>query len=237
MGRPEVVLRGVHRGYTYGPPWRRRHRSVLRDVHLTLRPGEVVTLMGENGAGKTTLLRLAAGLLSPDAGTVEVFGEAPHRSARARARLGFASGDERSLFPRLTGRHNLEFFAALQGVPRAVFAARLDELRQDFDLGELLDRPVDHCSAGMRVRLGLARALLHAPALLLLDEPTKSLDERHGEAVHAALRRRAAEGLMILATTHSSAEVHGLRARCLDLVDGQLIERSPEAKHAPEGSP
>jgi ABC-2 type transport system ATP-binding protein len=236
MVRPPVVIQAVHRGYRSGPPWRRQSRSVLRGVHLALANGEIATLRGDNGAGKTTLLRLIAGLLTPDAGDVHVFGDPPHRSAAVRARMGFATGDERSLYQRLTGRQNLEFFGTLHGLSANTVAARLEELSADFDLGDVLDRRVDQCSAGMKARLGLARALLHAPSVLLLDEPTKSLDPHHAAGVREALRRRAGHGLIVLAATHDRRESAQLEARELLLQDGQLTEAdtTPEREGQPQ---
>src|SRR5690606_16655135 len=147
---------------------------------------------------------------TPDAGTIDVLGQAPHGSPRARARLGYAAGDERSLFQRLTGRHNLEFFGALHGLSPTHVERRIRELDVDFDLREPLERRVDQCSAGMKARLGLARALLHEPDVLLLDEPTKSLDAGHAAAVHKTLRRLLEGGLVVLAATHSGAEAEQL---------------------------
>lgn len=224
MVRSPVVIRAMHRGYRFGPPWRRQSRPVLRGVHLALERGQIATVRGDNGAGKTTLLRLLAGLLTPDAGDVRVFDHAPHLSASARARMGFATGDERSLYQRLTGRQNLEFFGALHGLATRSVGERIEELGADFDLEDVLDRRLDQCSAGMKARVGLARALLHSPSVLLLDEPTKSLDPRHADGVRAALRRRAREGLIVLAATHDAEETIRLGARELVLHAGHLTE-------------
>lgn len=221
MTQARVVLHGVHRSYVTGPPWRRRRHDVLRGLELELGPGEALALRGDNGCGKTTLLRLVAGLLLPDAGRVEVCGAAPHRSAAARAGVGF-SGDDRGLFRRLTGRHNLEFFAALHGFSQRRAAARIDELTEELDLADALDCRIDRCSSGMAARLSLARALLHAPRVLLLDEPTKSLDERHRNTVHGALTRRTRGGSILILATHSAEDARRLGARTALLADGIL---------------
>lgn len=175
--------------------------------------GELVGLAGENGAGKTTLLKIVAGVVTPDAGDVQVAGS-----------IGFATGEDRSLYFRLTGRQNLEFFGALHGLSAREVAGRVTELGEPLELAPLLERRVAELSSGMRARLGLARALLHRPDLLLLDEPCKSLDARHAEAVHALLREQAARGGAVLFVSHDRAELADLAARAFVLAGGALSQ-------------
>ncbi|MFQ5803672.1 MAG: ABC transporter ATP-binding protein, partial [Candidatus Methylomirabilales bacterium] len=144
-------------------------------VNLSVPAGSVLAILGPNGAGKTTLLRILAGLVLPSAGHAKICGlHVVQGEARAKGLVGISLGDDRSLYARLSGRRNLEFFAALYGMSRREARERIDEL------GNLLEIPFDQSvqasSSGIRQRILIARALLHDPAVLLLDEPTKSLD-------------------------------------------------------------
>jgi ABC-2 type transport system ATP-binding protein len=182
-------------------------RTVLRELSLTVERGERVAVLGGNGAGKTTLLRCIAGSLLPSAGTVLVEDCAPDRP-ETRAHIGAVLPGERSFALRLTGRENLRFFARLRtsGSRRAerAVAAVSDELQ----LGSILERRVSACSTGMVQQLAFARALLGGPTVLLLDEPTRSLDDAAVERLWAALDRRPALALLI--ATHRAEDV----ARC-----------------------
>ncbi len=223
MVQPQVALHTVRASYFQGPFWRRERRPVLRGLELSLGPGEALVLRGDNGSGKTTLLRLIAGLLVPDSGSVEVLGQPPHRDRATRAHVGWVGGDERGLFPRLTGRHNLEFFAALHDLSAAETSQRITALDEELELGEVLDRPSGECSAGMKARLTLARALLHDPTILLLDELTRSLDDHHVATVHRALRRRLHSGATVIASSHRAGDAQGLGATERTLRDGRLL--------------
>jgi ABC-2 type transport system ATP-binding protein len=211
----------VHKTYTTGYLWRAREVTVLQGVDLRLGEGEALAIMGSNGAGKSTLLRLIAGLLTPERGVVHVHGEAPRR-ATIRGHIGLASGDERSLFQRISGRENLEFFGALHGVPQGELSQRIERVSTELDLSDVLDKRVDRCSAGMKARLSLARALLHEPSVLLLDEPTKSLDPHHASMVRSALRARVSLGLTLIAATHTMEDAAELGARAALLEHGTL---------------
>ncbi|NLE86026.1 MAG: ABC transporter ATP-binding protein [Myxococcales bacterium] len=237
MVQPQVALHAVHRSYAQGPLWRRERRPVLRGVDLSLDPGEALVLRGDNGAGKTTVLRLIAGLVVPDSGSVEVLGRAPHRDGATRARVGWVGGDGQGLFPRLTGRHNLEFFAALHALPGAETARRIAALDEELELGEALDRRAGECSTGMKARLTLARALLHEPTVLLLDEVTRSLDDHHTRAVHRALRRRIEAGATVIASSHRADDAAGLRAPEGTLRDGELISHAVPTAERATGAP
>jgi ABC-2 type transport system ATP-binding protein len=195
-------------------------RSVLDGVSLELDPGEIVALRGPNGAGKTTLLRLAAGLLLPDAGSVEITG-APAGSGAARRVLGFAAADDRGLYPRLTARQNLHYYAALYGVREAVARRCIEELVGALALAEALDLRVDRASGGMRAATSLARALVHRPAVVLLDEPTHELDADRTRRVLALLRQLAARGTAVLLATHSAQAIE-VSARVVRLDRGRI---------------
>ncbi len=162
--------------------------SVLDGLELELAPGEVALIEGRNGVGKTTLLRIAAGIITADRGLVNAYGLSPERDARAyRRALGLLSAGDRGLYARLKVRQNLEFWAAVAFVPRAQRGAAIDRVIDRFSLEELARRRADRLSLGQRQRVRLAMAFLHDPRLVLLDEPTTSLDESGVAAVSAAL--------------------------------------------------
>jgi ABC-2 type transport system ATP-binding protein len=197
----------------------------LRDLDLTIRRGEILGLLGTNGAGKTTLLKILATLILPTAGHVTVDGRDLTREPdRVRAMIGLASGDERSFYWRLTGRQNLEFFAAFQGLRPYEARDRIEELRVQIGL-EALDRRFGGYSTGMRHRLAIARALLRQPQILLLDEPTRSLDPLVAGALRRLIRDTLAAqiGCTVVLATHNLAEAEELCDLIAVLHEGWLI--------------
>ena len=206
-------------------PWRiGQPVTALNDVSLTIEHGELCCLMGSNGAGKTTLLKVLAGLVLPTSGIILVSGTSVQRSTpQLRSRIGFASSDRPGFYDRLTGRQNLGFFAGLHGLSARAAAARIEELREWLAL-EALDRHYQEYSAGMRQRLLLARALLHDPPILLLDEPTKSLDPAQSDALQTLIADclHRAQRTTILLTTHRPEEARRLGGRVAVLHQGSL---------------
>ena len=200
----QVTVRNVSRHYG-------RRRALTR-VSLTLRCGEVVGLLGPNGAGKSTLLGLLASLIAPSAGTVR-YGDRTADAAGAllRGRLGLLSHELR-LYPELTARENLDFFARLYGLPDA--AARVSAALERARLADRAGDAVQGFSRGMRQRLALERTLLHDPRLVLLDEPFTGLDEGSCRALASRLRDLRSARRMVLVATHD-----------LDLVDG-IVDRA-----------
>jgi heme exporter protein A len=176
----------------------RRHgeREALSGVTLTLPAGSTLVVFGPNGAGKTTLLRVLATLLRPHGGTAQVLGSAlPDQSWAIRGQIGFL-GHASLLYRDLTARENLRFHARLHGAPRT----RVDELLDAVGLKSRADDPVHTYSRGMVQRAAVARAVLHDPALLLLDEPTSNLDPRAIEVVEPLIG--AASGRTRVVTSH-----------------------------------
>lgn len=222
MGEDLLRVERLSKTFSIGPPWRRKTLRVLEHVCFALAAGEVLALLGENGAGKTTLLKILASLITPDSGRIEISGTRLGSSDDLKQLVGFASGEERSLLFRLSGRQNLRFFGALHGLGGDRLDARIDEVCTTFDLAAFLDRRADLCSSGMRTRLGLARALLHSPRILLLDEPTKSLDVSHAERVRGFIRDWAKRGNAVVFATHSTDEAEKLASQVATIEAGTL---------------
>jgi ABC-2 type transport system ATP-binding protein len=179
-------------------------REVLRDLHVRLRAGERLAVTGPNGSGKTTLLRCISGTLTPSAGRIAVCGH-DAGSLAARRRVGVSLSQERSFYLRLSGRNNLLFFARLRFRSERRARRAVEALIGEFELAAIAAERVDHCSTGMVQQLALARALLGDPALLVLDEPTRSLDPDAVGRMWLGLDRRPK--LAVLIATHRSDDV------------------------------
>jgi ABC-2 type transport system ATP-binding protein len=196
----------------------------LDGLSLAVRRGEVFGLLGHNGAGKTTTVRLIAGLLAASAGRVRVDGRDPHADGEAvRRHLGVLPANA-AVDDRLTGRDNLRFAAALFDLPRTGLDARIDELLGRFDLGDRADQRAGTYSTGMRQRLSLARVLLHDPAVLLLDEPTASLDPVAARQVRDLVAGIGAQGeRTVVLCTHDLTEAQRLCDRVAILEHGRIL--------------
>jgi ABC-2 type transport system ATP-binding protein len=178
--------------------------EVLRAVDFTLEPGGRVGLHGPNGSGKTTLLRCVAGTLEPSDGRILV-GVHEAGSVEARRLLGASLSQERSFYQRLSGHANLLFFARLRYAGKKSAAAAVESIIDELEIREIAVERVDRCSAGMVQQLALARALLGEPPLLLLDEPTRSLDEDAVGRLWGALDRR--RGTALVVATHNDSDL------------------------------
>ncbi|MEV4112092.1 ABC transporter ATP-binding protein [Nonomuraea sp. NPDC049695] len=193
-------------------------------VTLTMPAGQVFGLLGRNGAGKTTIIRMIATLLLPTSGRVRVSGlDTRVRQKQVRGLLGVALGGERSVYWKLTGRQNLEYFAALHGLSRRRSRERIQEILERMELADRADDHVEQYSTGMRQRLVIARALLNRPAVLLLDEPTNGLDVHAAENLHQHIRELRRAGHSIVLTTHDMAEADALADRIGIIDRGSLI--------------
>jgi ABC-2 type transport system ATP-binding protein len=198
--------------------------NALCDVDLTVETGTIHGLIGPNGSGKSTLLRILSTLLLPSSGGATVAGfDVTAAALEVRAAIGLSTGDDRSLYWRLTGRQNLEFYAGLYRLRSP--AERIETLLGQFNLAEAADRPVGGYSQGMLHRLGLARAVLHRPRVLLLDEPTRSLDPLAREDFHAVLRQmQRSDRITILMATHDLDEAAALCDRVSVLSHGRITK-------------
>ena len=211
-GPPAILVAGL--GKDYGD------RRVLHGLDLRLEWGEIAALYGANGAGKTTLLRILAGLARPDAGRVAVAGRPlSRRSDSARRLVGFA-GHDTMLYSDLTGAENLAFYARLYGVKQPT--DRINEVLERVGLADRARRRVRTYSHGMRQRLALARAILHNPSVLLLDEPESGLDAAGVAMLGELLRDWSDAGKSALLTTHNASLGPAWAQRILTLSAGRI---------------
>ncbi|MGC1489881.1 MAG: ABC transporter ATP-binding protein [Candidatus Acidiferrum sp.] len=198
----------------------------LAGISFGVRPGEALALLGANGAGKSTLLRILATLIFPTKGRAQIAGHDAVREPRAvRRQLGYHAGSDVGFYARLTCRENLRFFGSLNQIPGTAAAQRIGQLAAQFHLEEALDRQVRTLSSGTVQRLSLARALLHQPRVLLLDEPTRSLD-----AIGAAEFRRFLKSEILrrgdttlLFASHALTEIELLADRIVVIDGGRLL--------------
>ena len=209
-----LVLRAEGLRHAYGS------LPVLRGADIAITAGECVVLQGPNGAGKTTLIRILATLLRPSAGSLTIGGvDALRDSPRTRALLGLA-GDRTLLCADLTARENLRFYGNLYGVQRLDHAIGL--ALGHLDVVGLADRPVRTLSKGMQQRVSLARAILHDPLLLLLDEPETALDEDAQRRLSALLVDRSSRGLGTLLVSHRLEWAGAAVSRIVQLQGGRI---------------
>jgi ABC-2 type transport system ATP-binding protein len=222
MDTPALLVEGLSKTYRPGD------KPAVQDLTFTLPMGQTWGLLGGNGAGKSTTIAMLLGLLVPTSGRVLALGHdmATDRFA-ALARMNFSS-PYIALPHRLTVEENLRVYAHLYGVPQT--ERRIAEMIDAFDLGAFARRPAGELSAGQKTRVALAKALINRPALLLLDEPTASLDPDTGDWVRSTLERyRAESGAAILLASHNMAEVERLCAHVLMLRGGRVVDAGSPA--------
>jgi sodium transport system ATP-binding protein len=202
---------------------KRREVHAVNDVSFIAPDGEITGLLGPNGAGKTTLLRMLATLVAPDSGTATVDG-LDIRSDRfaLRERIGVLS-DARGLYPRLTARENVRYYGTLHGMSGKALDARVDQLMDTLGLGSLADRRTQGFSQGERMKVAIARALVHDPSTIMLDEPTNGLDIMSVRALRDQLRALRSAGRCLLFSSHVMQEVAALCDRIVILSAGKVI--------------
>jgi sodium transport system ATP-binding protein len=199
-------------------------------VSFTAPDGEITGLLGPNGAGKTTLLRVLATLIVPDAGSATMDGlDVVRERFAVRERVGVLS-DARGLYPRLTARENVAYFGALHGLRGAALDARIESLLDTLGLRALADRRTQGFSQGERMKVAIARALVHDPPNILLDEPTNGLDIMSVRALRDQLRGLRAAGKCLLFSSHVMQEVAALCDRIVILAHGRVVAHGTAAE-------
>jgi sodium transport system ATP-binding protein len=222
VGPRAITVDGLYK--LFGP------RAAVSDLSFAVPPGEIYGLLGPNGAGKTTTLRVLSGLLPPSAGVVRIAGiDVAQAPREAQRRLGFLTGST-GLYGRLTGREVLAYFGALHGLSAAAVAVRTSGLERILDLTDLLDRRCEALSSGQKQRVSIARAVLHDPPVLILDEPTVGLDVLASRFLREYIGSERSRGKAIIFSTHYLAEAELLCDRVGMMHEGRLIAEGPPAE-------
>jgi len=215
QGEPTVRLLGVSKSYG-------RTRAVV-DLTLELYGGEVFAFLGPNGAGKTTTLKLTTGLLRPDTGSVQVCNQnMARRGRRAKQQIAYVP-DQPFLYDKLTGREFIHFARDVYGVPADVAQRRLEELSRRLEMDAFLDQLAESYSHGMRQKVALAAALIHAPRVLVVDEPIVGLDPRSIRVIKTMFRELAAAGGTVFMSTHTLDIAEAVADRIGIINGGRLI--------------
>jgi ABC-2 type transport system ATP-binding protein len=206
---------------------RKGETKALSDISLSVCAGEFVVLLGPNGSGKTTLLKLGCGLLLPDSGTVTIGGKASHFQSQARDKTSFLGMADRSFLGQLTAQENLQFFGAFENLSTHYLNDEIPRLLQRVGLHDAADVRVSRLSSGNLQRLALARGLMTRPDLLLLDEPSRSLDPEAVENFWRLLQELQREGATIVMSTHNIDEAFALADRVIALDAGRICFEQP----------
>src|SRR6476659_5100540 len=206
------------------------------DVGFTARDGEITGLLGPNGAGKTTTLRMLYTLMRPESGRVLVDGtDVAGNEEAARRALGVLP-DARGVYKRLTARENIRYFGELHGLDAATIAARTKALSAALQMDDFLDRQTEGFSQGQRTKTAIARALVHDPRNVILDEPTNGLDVMTTRGLRDFLRQLRAEGRCVIFSSHIMQEVAALCDRIVVIARGKVVaDESPDALRAQTG--
>lgn len=224
-----ICLKDVHKGFTVKDKKTRKQRRVeaVRGISLTVRPGEIYGLLGPNGAGKSTTLRMIAGLMRPDRGGIEICGvDAEREPETARGHVGYLSTDL-NVYNRFTPRELLRLFGEFQGVDAKVAERRGLHLLDKLELNEFVDVKMDGFSSGQRQKVGIARALLHDPKVIVFDEPTTGLDVLTAKTVLDLLKLMREEGRTVIVSTHVLPMVEQVCDRVGIIFDGALHGDAP----------
>ncbi|MBK8901509.1 MAG: ABC transporter ATP-binding protein [Anaerolineaceae bacterium] len=199
--------------------------TAVTNITFSVKQGELFGLFGPNGAGKSTLVRMLTTLLAPTRGTAVVNGfDVVQQEMQVRASVGLVTADERSFYGRLTTRQNLQFYAAMQNIPRTHIPRRIAEVLELFDLEQKADAATQSLSTGQKQRLNMARALIHDPPVLFLDEPTKSMDVQTSDFVKALIRDELVnrQGKTVVFISHELYEMENFCDRVLILANGTV---------------
>lgn len=220
-----ITIEGVSKAFG-----KRGRIPAVQDVSLVAPDGQITGLLGPNGAGKTSLLRMLATLILPDAGRATIGGLDVVRDRYAvREAIGVLS-DARGLYPRLTARENIRYYGALHGMSGATLNARIDALIHTLGLDALADRRTQGFSQGEKMKVAIARALVHDPDTILLDEPTNGLDIMSVRALREQLRELRRQGKCLLFSSHVMQEVAALCDHIVIIAAGRIVARGSAAE-------
>ena len=196
--------------------------KAVRGVSFTARDGEITGLLGPNGAGKTTTLRMLYSLLPPDDGEIRIDGLDPTRDAMEIKRTLGVVPDGRGLYTRLTARENIAYYAELHGLERSAMEARIEKLVRTLDMSDFIDRRTEGFSHGQRVKVAIARAMVHSPQTVLLDEPSNGLDVMSTRALRKYILGLKQGGHSVVLSTHIMQEVAALCDRIVIIAKGTV---------------
>jgi sodium transport system ATP-binding protein len=194
----------------------------VRGVSFEARDGEITGLLGPNGAGKTTTLRMLYSLLPPDEGEIRIDGLDPTRDAMAIKRTLGVVPDGRGLYTRLTARENIRYYAELHGLEKPALESRIEQLTHTLDMEEFIDRRTEGFSQGQRVKVAIARAMVHEPQTVLMDEPSNGLDVMSTRALREYIRSLKKGGHSVVLSTHIMQEVAALCDRIVIIAKGEV---------------
>jgi sodium transport system ATP-binding protein len=196
--------------------------KAVQGVSFEARDGEITGLLGPNGAGKTTTLRMLYSLLPPDEGEIRIDGLDPARDAMAIKRTLGVVPDSRGLYTRLSARENISYYGRLHGMSDKKIRSRIDELVETLDMQDFIDRRTEGFSQGQRVKVAIARAMVHQPQTVLMDEPSNGLDVMSTRALREYIRGLRANGQSVVLSTHIMQEVAALCDRIVIIAKGKV---------------
>ena len=204
--------------------------SVLRGISLEAKAGEIFGLLGPNGAGKTTTLRIICTLLSPDAGTVDVLGFSTRTAPEeVRKRIGVVTADI-GVYPRLSARENIEYFARLCGLSGANLDRKVDGVVERLDMGSFAKQRAESLSSGQKQKVAIARAIVHDPQVLMFDEPTSNLDVLASKEVREFMVEVKGRGKCVIFSTHVMHDAERLCDRITIIHQGRVVASGPTAE-------
>ncbi len=222
-----IEVKNLTKTFKRGKRFRKEDVVAVDSASFEIQEGKLFGLLGPNGAGKTTLVRCLANLLIPNEGDISIFGKSFSKEPLAiRRQIGITTGGERTLYWKLSGRDNLNFFAALYGLYGKEKEKRIDYLLEFLGLKDVKNERIERYSSGMRQKISLARALLHDPKILLLDEPTLGLDPQFSRFIRKFIKEELNEkrGKTILLTTHYMDEADELCEQIAFIDKGKIVE-------------
>lgn len=196
--------------------------KAVRGISFEVRDGEITGLLGPNGAGKTTTLRMLYSLLPPDEGEIRIDGLDPTRDAMAIKQTLGVVPDSRGLYTRMSARENITYYGKLHGMSAKDIASRIEELVETLDMADFIERRTEGFSQGQRVKVAIARAMVHKPQTVLLDEPSNGLDVMSTRALRRYILSLKEAGHSVILSTHIMQEVAALCDRIIIIADGQI---------------